>query len=240
MPDKLSGTTQHWRLTFSIVIPVFNEEESLPALFTELTIAMQTLPGPYEVIFVNDGSTDRSSQILGEFSRKFRHVRNLTLPQRSGQTSAMRKGLDLVHGNWAVTLDADLQNDPEDIPRLWKKMQEGFDVVCGWRKDRQDMWLKARLSNLGNAWQRLLTGFTIHDISCTLRMYHKSCVDKIPLNWEGQHRFIPLCLSLQGFKVGEIISHHRKRKFGLTKYSHNRIFKVIFDFFRILIHKGEK
>jgi len=145
-----------------------------------------------------------------------------------------------VRGNVAVTLDADLQNDPADIPKLLKKMEEGYDCVCGWRKSRQDTLLKAGLSKFGNIMQRLLTGMRIHDVSCTLRAYRKECVPDIALNWEGQHRFIPLSLSLQGYKIGEIVSNHRKRQFGSTKYSHKRIFRVVSDFFKILKTKGKK
>ncbi len=224
----------------SVVVPVFNEEESLEPLFSEL---LQTMKGlmPYEIVFVDDCSSDKTPAILKEFKSHLPQVvKVVSLPQRSGQTYAMRKGLDATRGEVAVTLDADLQNDPADIPRLLEKMDEGYNCVCGWRKSRQDTLLKAGLSKSGNVLQRLFTGMKIHDVSCTLRAYKKECVDKIALNWEGQHRFIPLSLSLQGYKVGEIVSNHRLRKFGHTKYNHRRIFRVIVDFFRILIARGKK
>ena len=110
---------------------------------------------------------------------------------------------------------------------------------CGWRKARQDTFLKAVFSKLGNILQRMFTGLTIHDVACTLRAYKASWAAKIPLNWEGQHRFIPLSLSLQGCRIGEIVAHHRERKFGYSKYSHKRIFKVVVDFFRILKTRGK-
>jgi len=226
---------------YSIVIPVYNEEESLRPLLEEISQAMNPLNRPYEVIFVNDYSSDTSTDILEEFIQKFpKIVRVVTMTQRRGQTIAIRKGLDETRGQVAVTLDADLQNDPADIPKLFVKMEEGHDCVCGWRKARQDTLLKAGLSKFGNVLQRLFTGMKIHDVSCTLRAYKKHCVDKIPLNWEGQHRFIPLCLSLQGFKVSEIISNHRQRKYGYTKYSHKRIFRVVGDFFKILLARGRR
>lgn len=228
-------------IDYSIVIPVYNEEESLSPLLDEIMQAVGSLNRPYEIIFVNDYSSDTSTEILESFVRKFPEiVRVVTMTQRSGQTVSMRKGLDKSIGKIVVTLDADLQNDPADIPKLFAKMEEGYDCVCGWRKARQDTPLKAGMSKFGNVMQRLFTGMKIHDVSCTLRAYKRHCVDKIPLNWEGQHRFIPLCLSLQGFKVGEIISNHRLRKFGHTKYSNKRVFRVVVDFFKILSVKGRR
>ena len=226
---------------YSLVIPVYNEEESLEPLLGEILQAVAPLRRRYEVIFVDDCSSDRSPLILREFEERFPEaVRVIRLPKRSGQTFALRQGLDAVKGEIAVSLDADLQNDPADIPRLLTKIEEGNDCVCGWRKSRQDTPLKAGLSKLGNILQRLLTGLKIHDVSCTLRAYKRECLDKIALNWEGQHRFIPLGLSLQGHRVDEIVSHHRKRQFGVTKYSHLRIFRVVLDFFRVLKAKGRK
>ena len=228
-------------INYSIVVPVFNEEGSLKPLFTELLQVMTPLNKPYEIIFVNDCSTDESLPIMEGFQKEFPEaVRIVSLEKRSGQTFGMRKGLDACRGEIAATLDADLQNDPADIPKMLKKMEEGYDCVCGWRKSRQDTPLKAVLSKTGNVLQRLFTGMKIHDVSCTLRIYKKACVDKIALNWEGQHRFIPLSLSLQGYRVGEIESNHRLRKFGSTKYSHKRIFRVITDFFKILKAGGKE
>lgn len=227
-------------IKFSIVVPVYNEEESLIPLYEEIANSCQPL-GVFEVIFVDDCSSDKTPALLQQcVAQNQDKVRVITLSERGGQTYAMRQGLDAALGEYVVTLDADLQNDPADIPRLYEKIQQGFDCVCGWRKARQDSFLKARLSKFGNVMQRLFTGLTIHDVSCTLRMYQKDCVSKIALNWEGQHRFIPLSLSLQGYKIAEIESHHRLRQFGVSKYSHKRIFRVIVDFFRLLMARGRK
>lgn len=228
-------------IEYSIVIPVYNEEESLNPLFEEIQKAMQSLDGVYEVIFVDDCSDDQTPAIIKGYCDDHPGiVRVITLDKRSGQTYAMRTGLDAVSGQVAFTLDADLQNDPADMPRLIAKMNEGYDCVSGWRKARQDTLLKAGLSKFGNVLQRLFTGMKIHDVSCTLRAYKKDVIDKIALNWEGQHRFIPLSLSLQGYKVGEIVSNHRLRQYGSTKYSHKRIFRVIGDFFKVLKAKGRE
>ena len=229
-------------MDYSIIIPVYNEEESLKPLFGEILQVMTPINKAYEIIFVDDCSSDRSLEIMENFKKEFPEaVRVIHLPERSGQTVALRKGLDAALGSVAATLDADLQNDPADIPKMLEKMMEGnYDCVCGWRRSRQDTPLKAGLSKLGNVLQRVLTGLKIHDVSCTLRIYKRECIRKIPLNWEGQHRFIPLCLSLQGYRVGEIISNHRLRRFGSTKYSHKRIFRVITDFFKILRSRGKE
>jgi glycosyltransferase involved in cell wall biosynthesis len=241
IPFSIRSEQQQQTADFTIVIPVYNEEESLEPLFTELLQTMTPLNRPYEIIFADDCSSDQSPVILNDFRQKFPEVvRIITLSERSGQTFCLRKGLEAARGQITVTLDADLQNDPADIPKLLEKMEEGYDCVCGWRKARQDKPIKAGLSKLGNILQRLFTGMKIHDVSCTLRAYEKDCIHKIALNWEGQHRFIPLSLSLQGYKIAEIIANHRKRKYGLTKYRHKRIFRVIIDFFRVLIVRENK
>ncbi|MGE0268392.1 MAG: glycosyltransferase family 2 protein [Candidatus Omnitrophota bacterium] len=241
MSESLLNEKKQELLSFSIVIPVYNEEESLKPLFAEILSVMTPLNQYYEIVFVDDCSSDGSSEIMNEFQQKIPEVvKILRLEKRSGQTYALRKGLDRSRGQIVMTLDADLQNDPMDIPKLLDKIAEGYDCVCGWRKSRQDTPLKAGLSKLGNVLQRLFTGMTIHDVSCTLRAYKRPCIAKIALNWEGQHRFIPLSLSLQGYKVNEIISNHRKRQYGSTKYSHKRIFRVMIDFFRVLKTKGTK
>jgi len=228
-------------MEYSVIIPVYNEEESLSKLFDELYTAFDNLQKPYEIILVNDCSSDRSLSMMKEFQdNSGKVVRIVNLPQRSGQTLALRKGLEAVHGKIGIMLDADLQNDPADIPKLLKKMEQGYDMVCGWRKNRLDTPLKVGLSKLGNIWQRLLSGLKIHDISCTLRVFKRECIGHIALNWEGQHRFIPLSLYLHGYSIGEVVSNHRKRQFGQSKYSHKRIFKVIVDFFKVLKSRGKK
>lgn len=227
---------------YSVVIPVYNEEESLDVLFREVHPVMSALPGRYELILVNDCSNDQTGPILKRLAQENPDiVRVIDLPQRSGQTRAMRVGIDAAKGELIITLDADLQNDPADIPRMLEKMKEDkCHMVCGWRKTRRDTFLKARLSKTGNVLQRTFTGMKIHDISCTLRIFTKETGQKIALNWEGQHRFIPLSASLQGCQVSEIISNHRDRRFGCTKYGHKRIFRVMVDFVRILAVRGRR
>ena len=225
---------------YSVVIPVYNEEESLPVLFQELFAVMTEMGKPFEILFVNDGSSDRSAEVIDGFVVEHpQDVRVIHLNQRNGQTFALKQGLDAAKGEVVVTLDADLQNDPADIPQLIAKLEdENLDVVCGWRRARKDRLLKAVFSKFGNFLEQMLTGLTVHDVSCTLRVYKRSCIDKIALNREGMHRFIPLSLVLQGCRAGEIESNHRLRKFGRSKYGHQRILKVVIDFFRLLASRG--
>ncbi|MFT5388038.1 MAG: glycosyltransferase involved in cell wall biosynthesis [Lysobacterales bacterium] len=225
---------------YSIVVPVFNEKESLEILLSEILSVMTGLAKRYEIIFINDGSDDGSKELLEDFKKRLPEIIGIiSLLKRAGQTNGLKKGMNRARGEIVVTLDADLQNDPADIERLIARMNEvGCDCVCGWRKARHDSLLKACLSKTGNFLQRLFTGLKIHDVSCTLRAYKQKCALKVPLDWEGQHRFIPLCLSLQGFEVNEIVSNHRDRQYGYSKYSHKRIFRVMSDFVKILKSKG--
>ncbi len=220
---------------YSIVIPIYNEEDSIDPLVGEMTGVMNTMGDSYEIIFVNDGSDDRSLALMEHYQKKDNQIFHLIDgKKRKGQTLALRDGLFAARGDLIITMDADLQNDPKDIPAMVDKLKEGYDVVCGWRKGRQDKPLKRFLSKFGNYLQRIISGMRIHDVSCTLRLYRRECIDKLNLGWEGQHRFIPLILKKKGFKIGEIVSHHRNRQFGRSKYNHKRIFKVMADFFRIL------
>ncbi len=178
--------TQLSKINYSLVIPVYNEEESLEGLVSEIQQAMARYVrcASYEIIFVNDGSLDQSTAILDRLRQRFPdEIRRLHFLKRGGQTFALRQGLGSARGNIVITLDGDLQNDPADIPRLLEKMSEGYDCVCGWRRSRQDTLLKAGLSKCGNILQHLLTGLSIHDVSCTLRVYKQECVARIPLNW---------------------------------------------------------
>ena len=223
------------RPNYSIVIPVCNEVESLDILLGEITNELKSLVGLYEIIFVDDGSNDGTKEKLDQFKKSYpSFVLNIHLPERKGQTRALQEGLGAAKGEYVITLDADLQDDPHDIGRLVEKISEGYDVVCGWRKTRRDKFLKKVLSKLGNWLGRLISGLPIHDISCTLRIYRWECLKKLDLAWEGQHRFIPLILFKKGFKIEEMVSNHRERRFGNSKYNHKRIFKVIADFFKVL------
>jgi len=222
-------------LLLSVIVPVYNEEAALEILCREIMAALAQQREDFEIIFVNDGSTDRSLSILESLANTYApRIRVITGSGRLGQTAALKRGLDSAQGDTLITLDADLQNDPADIPLLIQKLQQGYDVVCGWRKARQDKPVKSFLSKLANRLQRMLTGLPVHDISCTLRAYRRKCLEELSLSRPGEHRFIPLILSSRGYRISEIEVHHRSRRYGQSKYNHKRAFKVIADFVRIL------
>ncbi len=224
----------------SVVMPVYNEEDSLKDLFSELLHEFASDHRGYEIIFVNDGSTDASLTIMQEFKAQFPEaVRIIALNKRKGQSFAMKQGFDASKGEVIVSLDSDLQNNPADISKLLRKLNEGYDCVCGWRKLRRDTFLKSFLSKTGNWFQRLFTGLKVHDLSCTLRVYKRQCINQVNLKSEGLHRFIPLDLYLKGFKIGEVITEHRDRRHGISKYNHKRVFKVMKDFFQIIQNKAK-
>lgn len=215
----------------SIVIPVYNEEESLPHLHTEITEAMQALPGVrYEIIFVDDGSTDASAGICARLHESDpAHVRAIVFRRNFGQTAAMAAGFDAARGDLIVPMDADLQNDPADIPRLAAKIAEGYDVVSGWRKDRQDKYLSRRLpSMLANGLISRITGVSLHDYGCTLKAYHREVSQHLRLYGE-MHRFLPALASWSGARVTELPVNHRARKYGASKYGIDRTLRVVLD-----------
>ncbi len=214
----------------SVVVPIFEEEESIPALQTQLTAALQALTCPFEIILVDDGSRDRSFELL----RAWRdldpdHVRVVRFRRNFGQTAAFVAGFDRARGEVVVTLDADLQNDPADIGRLLAKINEGYDVVSGWRVQRQDAALSRRLpSQLANALISRVTGVALHDYGCSLKAYRRDVLQNIRLYGE-LHRFIPAIASWMGVSVAEIPVNHRARQFGRSKYNLSRTIRVILD-----------
>ena len=213
----------------SVVFPVFNEEESLPILFDNITAALKDFDRPWEIIAINDGSDDKSYEVLRELAEKFDNVRIVNFRRNYGQTAAMMAGFNHAQGEVIVTLDSDLQNDPQDIPMLVEKMQEGYDVVSGWRKDRKDAKLTRNLpSFLANALISKISGVKLNDYGCTLKAYRKEIMTDVRLYGE-MHRFIPIYASWMGAKVVEMPVRHHSRQFGSSKYGLNRIFKVILD-----------
>jgi glycosyltransferase involved in cell wall biosynthesis len=217
-------------VNLSLVIPVFNEEQNLEPLFGSLVLAMASVGKPWEVIFVDDGSTDRSLDILRHLSeRDPEHVRVIVFRRNFGQTSAISAGLDYSQGDIIILLDADLQNDPIDIPRLLEKLDEGYDVVSGWRKSRQDNALTRTLpSVIANALISWVTGVHLHDYGCTLKAYRRAALEGFKLYGE-MHRFIPVFAHSVGARITEIPVTHHPRRFGKAKYGLDRTLKVILD-----------
>lgn len=218
----------------SIVIPVYNEQENLPLLFDALHQALDPLPHPWEVIFVDDGSQDGSLNILRQLvERDPSHVRVIAFRRNFGQTAAIAAGIDHARGDVIVLLDADLQNDPADIPLLLAKLEEGYDVVSGWRKDRKDNTLTRTIpSRLANTLISWVTGVHLHDYGCTLKAYRREVLSGFRLYGE-MHRFIPVYAHAVGARITEMVVRHHPRRFGKAKYGLERTIKVILDLFTV-------
>lgn len=219
-------------LDLSIIIPIYNEEENIDKLMDEIEVAISEINS--EVIFVNDGSTDQSLKLLLNLAKKYEENSSLSvvvveLRRNSGQTAAMRAGFDLAQGNYVVTMDGDLQNDPIDIPRLYDKITtENVDVICGWRKNRQDPLSKRIPSKFSNFLHRRLTGLKINDAGCTLRIYVSIAVKNLPIHGED-HRFLPSIIHSRGYEVQEMEVNHRHRTAGKSKYGLSRLWRGYLD-----------
>jgi len=218
----------------SLIVPVYNEEETLPLLFDAILAALEPLARPWEVIFVDDGSRDKSISVLeGLFARDPLHVRVIEFRRNFGQTAAIAAGLDHARGEVVILLDADLQNDPADIPMMLAKLDEGYDVVSGWRRKRKDNALTRTLpSVLANGLISRVTGVHLHDYGCTLKAYHRDVLEGFRLYGE-MHRFIPVFAHSVGARIAEVEVTHHARKFGKAKYGLERTLKVVLDLFTV-------
>ncbi len=213
----------------SLVIPCYNEEESVDELVTEVCQVLDTHDLDAEIVIVDDGSKDRTWEKLSAWAEKEPRLKLVRFRRNFGQTAAMVAGLDHGRGDIIIPLDADLQNDPNSIPALLKKVDEGYDVVSGWRKDRQDTFLSRKLpSKIANAIISWVSGVELHDYGCTLKAYRREVLDPVHLYGE-MHRFIPVYASWSGASVTEVVVNHRARKYGTSKYGIGRTFKVLLD-----------
>ena len=213
----------------SVVIPVYNEEENLRPIYLKIRDSCDSLGMPYEQIFVDDGSTDGSDLMLRRLHAENETVRVVQLTRNFGQTAAMAAGFDRARGEIIVALDGDLQNDPSDIPRLIGKLEQGFDVVSGWRANRQDgFWLRRLPSQAANWLISKTTGTHLHDYGCTLKAYRRDAMKHLRLYGE-MHRFIPAILGGYGARIAELPVAHHARRFGLSKYGISRTIRVLLD-----------
>jgi glycosyltransferase involved in cell wall biosynthesis len=221
-------------MNLSLVIPVYNEEENLPLLFDAIYNIMPSLNQSWEAILVDDGSQDNSLSVLKEYAQKdARHIRVISFRRNFGQTAAIAAGLDYAQGEIIVLLDADLQNDPADIPMLLAKLDEGYDLVSGWRKSRKDNALTRNLPSMMANWLiSRVTGVHLHDYGCTLKVYRRDVLEGFRLYGE-MHRFIPVYASSVGAKITELPVNHHPRKFGKAKYGLERTVKVVLDLFTV-------
>ncbi len=213
----------------SVVLPVYNEEESLDLQYKAVINAVKKLNRTYEIVFADDGSTDRSAEILKSIAKRDKNVKVVFFRRNFGQTAAMAAGIDYSSGEIIVFMDSDLQNEPEDIVRLLEKIEEGYDVVSGWRSNRQDKWLSRKLpSKIANRLISKVTGVPLHDLGCSLKAYRGDVLRQVNLYGE-MHRFIPVHASWIGAKITEIPVGHHARQFGQSKYGIKRTFKVVLD-----------
>ncbi len=216
-------------MKISVVIPIYNEEENITALYEELFQVLQDIKYSYEIIFIDDGSSDRSLELLDQISKTDVSVVVVSFRRNFGQTAAMSAGFDYAQGDIIITMDGDLQNDPHDIPEMIKKMESGYDVVTGWRFERKDPFLSRRLpSMVANRIISWITGVHLHDYGCTLKAFRKYVANNIRLYGE-MHRFIPAIASGMGISITEIKVNHRPRMFGTSKYGITRTLRVILD-----------
>jgi glycosyltransferase involved in cell wall biosynthesis len=221
-------------MKLSLVVPVYNEEENLPLLFEAVQKVMGALDHTWELILVDDGSRDNSLLVLNELVVKYpQHIRVIVFRRNFGQTAAIAAGIDHAGGDVVILLDADMQNDPADIPALLAKLDEGYDVVSGWRKDRKDTYLTRTLpSNAANWLISTVTGVHLHDYGCTLKAYRRDSLTGFHLYGE-MHRFIPVFAHAVGARITEIPVHHHPRKYGKAKYGLERTIKVVLDLFTV-------
>ena len=221
-------------LPLSLIVPVYNEEENLPLLMDSICNALEPLKKDWEVIFVDDGSRDHSLDVLENLVEKDpKHVRVVVFRRNFGQTAAIEAGIDHSRGDTIILLDADLQNDPADIPILLAKLDEGYDLVSGWRKDRQDNKLTRTIpSNMANGLISWVTCVHLHDYGCTLKAYRRGALEGFRLYGE-MHRFIPVFAHSVGARIAELPVRHHARKYGKAKYGLERTIKVVLDLFTV-------
>ena len=219
-------------MKISIVIPVFNENKSLPDLKVELDKNLSAYP-EWEVIFIDDGSSDGSTEYLADLCAQDSHYKLIQFYRNYGKSAALSEGFKLADGDYIITMDADLQDDPAEIPNLVGKLEEGWDLVSGWKKIRHDPIGKTLPSKLFNFVTRVMTGVKIHDFNCGLKGYKKSVVKSIEV-FGGRHRYIPALAGQRKFTITEITVNHRARQFGETKYGGSRLFHGFFDLITIL------
>ena len=216
-------------MNFSIVVPIYNEEDNISELYRAITSALDGTDTNYEIIMVDDGSIDGSFSALKEIAAQDQRVKVIRFRRNFGQTAAMSAGFDAAAGDIIIPMDGDLQNDPADIPRLIGKLHEGYDVVSGWRSERKDTFITRKIpSILANALISSLTGVHLHDYGCTLKAYRREVLDGINLYGE-MHRFVPALASQVGAKVAEMPVNHRPRLHGTSKYGISRTLRVILD-----------
>jgi glycosyltransferase involved in cell wall biosynthesis len=232
-PREVQQRSQQPWTDISVVIPLYNEEESLRELHQQLRSTLSRMNVRYELLYVDDGSTDRSFQVLRDLKRVDKHVKIIRFRRNYGKSAALSVGFEKAQGNIVVTMDADLQDDPAEIPALRRRLEEGFDLVSGWKKVRHDPISKTIPSRLFNAVTSLMTGIKLHDFNCGLKAYRRDVVKTVKVYGE-LHRFVPVLAHWEGFKIGELPVQHRARRYGKTKFGVGRFWKGLLDLLTVL------
>ncbi len=216
-------------IRYSIVVPFYNEQENIPTLYMKITEVMDSLGEPYEMVFVDDGSKDNSYRVLSEIYEHDRRVNIVRLRRNFGQTAALKAGFDFARGEYVISMDGDLQHDPEEIPRFLEKIEEGYDLVSGWRVQRRDHWLMRRLPSRAANWMMAkLSGIELHDFGTTFKAYRRDILQEIQLYGE-LHRFIPALAGSAGARIAEVPISNPERKNGRSNYGIGRTIRVFFD-----------
>jgi glycosyltransferase involved in cell wall biosynthesis len=224
---------QEQGVDLSVVIPLLNEEGSLRELHQQLRQVLGRMNMRYEILFIDDGSTDRSFNVLRDLKRSDRHIRVIRFRRNYGKSAALAVGFEKAQGSLVITMDADLQDDPAEIPALRRKLDEGYDLVSGWKRIRHDPLTKTIPSRFFNAVVRRMTGIRIHDFNCGLKAYRRDVVKHLRVYGE-LHRFLPVLAHWDGFRVGELPVQHRPRKYGTTKFGFARFWKGFLDLLTVL------
>lgn len=221
------------KFDLSVVIPILNEEDSIPHMHQKVVEALEGYVPHFEVIFVDDGSTDKSFALLTALAAKDPRVVVLKFRRNFGQTPAMTAGIEHARGKFIATMDGDLQNDPADLPMMYEKIKSGYDLVIGWRMNRQDKWLSRKLpSMVANKLIGKVTGLPVKDNGCSLKVYRSKIIKRVPL-YSDMHRFIPAMNLPMGARIAEVGVRHHARQFGESKYGLSRVFKVFLDLIAI-------
>jgi glycosyltransferase involved in cell wall biosynthesis len=220
-------------LDLTLILPVYNERDSLPVLYEKLRAVLDSLGKTWEIVFIDDGSTDGSTEVLCGFQAQDPGVVVAIQRRNFGKSAALAAGFELACGEMIITLDADLQDDPQEIPRLLAKLDEGYDLVIGWKQRRQDPWTKRIPSKIANGATTLVTGLRIHDMNSGLKAYRAACAKHLTL-YGDMHRYIPALAHHNGYRVTEIPVTHHKRQFGKTKYGPGRMLRGGSDFLTVL------
>ncbi|GBD92219.1 undecaprenyl-phosphate 4-deoxy-4-formamido-L-arabinose transferase [bacterium BMS3Abin04] len=232
--EKIINNIKQFRFKkISVVIPLLNEEESIRPLVDEINNAVSTISPDHEILFIDDGSTDNSLKIIKDLARTNKKIRYISFRKNYGKSAALNVGFKNAIGDVIITMDADLQDDPDEIPNLLSKLEEGYDLVSGWKKKRFDPFVKKHSSRFFNFVTGILTGIKIHDFNCGLKAYRKEVVGNIDVHGE-LHRYIPVMAYWKGFRVSEIVVKHHPRRYGKTKFGVSRFFKGFVDLITVI------